>query len=253
MRGNMIFSGRLPRKVRTRVVALLLGALAVGLMGSVACSREASAPLSQQAATPAPPAQTIPAADRPPAQLAQVSDAAAALFDAAFASDWPSVIDRQQELTNAASSLPAPMPRADIASQLDTRVAWLGRHVADKQRVETMDDANAVTRAAAELSAEYQTDVPYEVKMLEDDGRQLELGIASGRIQTLTRASTDLRSTWNRIEPTVERRGRIDDARRFTDLVVQVEGARRVADYVAPTRAELTLAEQIDKAFRTAS
>jgi hypothetical protein len=249
----MIFRNRLAAKARTQVVGALLAALAIGLMGSIACSREGSAPPSHQAATPPPSPQTIPAADRPPAQLAEASDAAAAVFDAAFASDWPSAGERLQQLTDAASSLPSPMPKADIASQLDTRVAWLGRHIADKQRVETMDDANAVTRATAELSAEYQTDVPYEVKMLEYYGRQLELGIASGRIQTLTRASTDLRSTWNRIEPAIERRGRIDDARRFTDLVVQVEGARRVADYVAPTRAELTLAEQFDKAFRSAS
>jgi hypothetical protein len=47
------------------------------------------------------------------------------------------------------------------------------------------------------------------------------------------------------------RRGDIDEARRFTDIVVQLEGARRPADFVAPTRAELTEADRIVKLFRS--
>jgi hypothetical protein len=62
---------------------------------------------------------------------------------------------------------------------------------------------------------------------------------------------TDLRSTWNRIEPTIERRGHVDDARRFTDIVVQLEGAQRPADFVAPTRAALAEADHLEKLFRS--
>ena len=52
-------------------------------------------------------------------------------------------------------------------------------------------------------------------------------------------------ATWSRLQSIVERRGHIDDAKRFTDIVAQLIAARRPADYVAPTRAELAEAERI--------
>jgi hypothetical protein len=48
--------------------------------------------------------------------------------------------------------------------------------------IKTMDGANAITQIVAELSALYQPLVPFEVKMLGYYGRQIELGIASGRL-----------------------------------------------------------------------
>ena len=53
--------------------------------------------------------------------------------------------------------------------------------------------------AVAELSAEYWCTVPYQVKLLGYDGRQIEVGIAAGRMATIARASTDLEAAWNRI------------------------------------------------------
>jgi C4-dicarboxylate-specific signal transduction histidine kinase len=82
-------------------------------------------------------------------------------------------------------------------------------------------------------------------------GRQLELGIAAQKPSTLTQAAADLQSTWNRIEPTIERRGDLDDARRFSDTVAQLIGARRPADFVSPTRAALTEAARIEKLYFT--
>ena len=218
----------------------------------MACSQApSSAPPAQQTATPASRPESIPRADRPPSELSQVGESATSLFDAAVASDWDLARELIQELSHAASLLPNEMPKPDIVAQLRTRLTWLQGHVADKQRVETMDDSNAITRFAADLSAEYQTDVPYDVVMLGYYGRQLELGIAAGQVQTLTQARTDLRSTWNRVESSVERRGGIDDAKRFTDIVVQLEGAHRPGQFVAPTRAELAETDHILKVFRS--
>ncbi len=114
-----------------------------------------------------------------------------------------------------------------------------------------MGDANEITKLVADLSAEFQTQVPYEVVMLGYYGRQLELGIAAARPELLNRASTDLRSTWNRIQPEVERRDHLDETGRFTDIVVDLERASRPAEYVAPTRAELAAAERIEKLFQS--
>jgi hypothetical protein len=45
----------------------------------------------------------------------------------------------------------------------------------------------------------------------------------------------------------VDRRGQVVEAKRFADIVVQLAGARRPADYVAPTRAVLSEADRIEK------
>jgi hypothetical protein len=118
------------------------------------------------------------------------------------------------------------------------------------QRLDAMADANLVTRLVADLTAEFQTAVPYEAVMLGYYGHQLEVGIAAGQPSALAQAVADLRSTWNRIEPAIEQRGHIEEARRFTDIVVQLEGAKRPADFVAPTRAEFAEADRIVQLFR---
>ena len=66
----------------------------------------------------------------------------------------------------------------------------------------------------------------------------------------LTRAATDLRQTWNSFERTTLQRGAVDDARRFIDIVVQLEGARAPDDFVEPTRAELDAVQRLEKVFR---
>jgi len=66
----------------------------------------------------------------------------------------------------------------------------------------------------------------------------------------LRQAATDLRSMWNRTESAVEKRS-VEDARRFTDIVVTLDGARRPVDYVAPTRAALAEADHIERLFRS--
>jgi hypothetical protein len=190
-------------------------------------------------------------ADRPPAALVQIGETAASLFDAAYASDWSTANELVQALNQSASALPTALPKPDLVGQLHSLLQYVTQHVSDQQRVRTMDDANGLTRVVADLSAEFQTQVPYEAVMLGYYGRQLELGIAAQKPSTLTQAATDLQSTWNRIEPAVERRGDVDDARRFSDTVAQLIGARRPADFVSPTRAALTEAGRIEKLFHS--
>jgi hypothetical protein len=66
----------------------------------------------------------------------------------------------------------------------------------------------------------------------------------------LTRAATDLRQAWNGFEGTILQRGAVDDARRFSDIVVQLEGATAPADFAEPARAELDAVERLTKVFR---
>ena len=113
-----------------------------------------------------------------------------------------------------------------------------------------MDFANSITRIVAELSAPYQAEIPYKIVLLDYYGRQLELGLAASRPSTLKQATADLRQTWNSVEPSILRRGHVDDARRFTDIVVQLEGSQHPADFVVPVRAELAAVDRLEKIFK---
>jgi len=237
---------------------LLLVGTAVSASG---CSRPAqTAPVAAQApaapstnATQPAPADAGPsAADRPPAALVSVGEAAEGLFDAAHTSKWPTATEQLRALNDATSQLPPTLPKADLVAQLRSRIDDVRQSTAARNRVETMDFANSITRIVADLSADFQTDVPIAVVMLDYYGRQLELGIVTGRQSTLNRATADLRQQWDRLEPTIEQRGHVDEARRFTDIVVQLEGARKSADFAAPTRAELDAVDRLEMIFRPA-
>jgi hypothetical protein len=216
------------------------------------CSRPAQTPpvVTQAPAGTSANATEPPLADAPPTALVRAGESAEGVFDAAAASQWRTATEQLQALNEAASQLPPRLPKADLVAQLRTRVGDVKRSAAAHRRVETMDLANSITRIVADLSAEFQTEVPIDVVMLDYYGRQLELGIATGNQSTLTRATADLRQQWDRIEPTIERRGHVDEARRFNDIVVQLEGARRPAEFAAPTRAELEAVDRLEAIFK---
>jgi hypothetical protein len=156
-------------------------------------------------------------------------------------------------IDGSTSGLPSGLPNADLAAKLASLVTALKDRVTARERIEIMDDSNTVTRLVADVSAGFQTYVPYEAVMLGYYGRQLELGIAAARPSILMPAVADLQSTWNRLEPVILQHGQVDEARRFTDIVVQLRGAHRPADFVAPTRAELAAADRIQQLFRPRS
>jgi hypothetical protein len=191
-------------------------------------------------------AQPAPAADRPPSALLQLAESAKSVFDAAYASDWRTASEGMRAVNDAASALPTELPKPDIVGHLKAAVQYAGDGANAHDRFETMDEANTITRLAADLSAMFQTHVPYEAKMLGYYGRQLELGLVASRPSLLAQSVEALQSAWTHLEPTLERRGHVDEAKRFSDIVVQLVGASRPAQYVAPTRAELTEAERIE-------
>lgn len=193
-----------------------------------------------------------PSADRPPMALQQLHDDAVSLFDAVRAGDWTEANTELASVTEAISDLPPALPYSDVVSQLRSRVSALGRAVRARRPIASLDHANAATKLATEISDQYQTNVPFEISMLSYYGRQLELGVASQRTSVLKKATIDLRSTWHRIEPVVLQRGDIADARSFTDVVVQLDAARRPVDFGRAADAELAIASRLRRAFGSA-
>lgn len=221
-------------------------ALAATLLGAAGCSGEP--PPSPTARAAAEPGRT-PAADRPPATLRQVGYAANDLFDAAWWSDWRRADLGLQSLNEAASELPLDLPRTDLVAKLRENVEGVTNGTNQRERIGAMACANAITQIVAELSAHYEPAVSYNVKMLGYYGRQIELGIASGRPTDAARAASDLATVWDRIEPEVVRRGHAVEAERFTDLVAQLIGAERPHDFVAPVSAELAAVPRLERIF----
>jgi hypothetical protein len=188
--------------------------------------------------------------DGPPSSLVEVGDSARAIFDAARLSKWSDADVALHNMRTSAAALPTKWSTPDLAARLSSRLAEVDASVSARQRVQTMDFANGITRLTADLSTEYRLPMPYALALLDYYGRELQLGIAAGDRARLAQATADLQQTWNRFERTVLERGAIDDARRVTDSVAQLVDARAPEDFVAPTEAELAAVDHLKKMFR---
>jgi hypothetical protein len=221
-----------------------------GMLVIGGCSRGQPAPpvASQVVAAPTV-AASASVGGGPPSALTQIGESAKELFDAARTSRWNDAAASVQTLKESAATLSDTGLKPDLFTQLRSRLADLEDSEKARRRVQTMDYANSITRIVAELCAPYQPAIPYRVVLLDYYGRQLELGLAASRPSTIKQASADLRQTWNSVEPSILEHGHVEDARRFTDIVVQIEGAKRPADFVAPVRAELAEVGQLEKIF----
>jgi len=193
--------------------------------------------------------QGIAKVSAPPAALVRAGEAAENAFDAARASDWRQASSQMRMLTTALDNLPRTLGRADERARLRRRADALGDDVSARRRIAAMTAANEVTRVVADLTGQFRTAVPVQVMLLDYRGRQLEVGIAARRLSMLQQATADIRELWNGIRPDLERRGRTAEVQQFTDVVVRLEGAHRIADYVEPAEAELDAVDQLETAF----
>jgi hypothetical protein len=239
--------GRVQRFAPGRVRRFVMTCGVVSLIAVGWPNREPTqASAVESPAVPPPPA---PVENRPPLPLLDVGKTAAVLFDAARLANWSDAEAAFQDMTESATNLPASNWKPDLAKQLQSRLEEVGDALSTRQRLQTMGAANGITQLVADLSEEYQTELPYALVMLGYYGRALELGIAAGDPARLQQAVADLQQTWNRFEPIVLQRGAVDDARRFTDIVAQLDGAKTPADFVEPTRAELEAVVRLKDMF----
>jgi hypothetical protein len=229
---------------------LAIIAIVIGTIVSGGCSRHDQPPNPAQTASPkVASASMILVAEHPPAALGQIGESAEVIFDAARASKWTEAAASMQSLKKFESDLPSTGLKPDLDAKLRSRIVDLGESVKVRERARSMDFANGITHIVADLSSPYQVKIPYEMVLLDYYGRQIELGLAASQPSTLKQATADLRQTWNAVEPSILQRGHVEDARRFADIVAQLEAAKRPADFVAPVRAELAAVDQLEKIF----
>jgi hypothetical protein len=177
-----------------------------------------------------------------------IAESAAVVFDRARTLKWGEASATGQALYESAATLSVGALQPDLAARLKSRVAYLRSSVKAADRVRSMDAANSITHVVAELCSPYQDEIPYKIVLLDYYGRQLELDLVASRPSTIKRATADLRQTWRSVERSVLQHGDVDAARRFTDIVVQIDGAQH-PDLVAPVRAELAAVGRLKKIF----
>jgi hypothetical protein len=194
--------------------------------------------------------QKTPRADRPPRALVDMGNAAAYLFDAARDDRWDDATYQLQAIHTQLHDLPSSLAPADVWKLLRRRTRELGRYVGKRNKVRTMESANATARLAADLSRTFDTTVPIQVPLLAYLGRQLEVAVAGHDQARLRRAKSDLVQTWNTLRPQLDQRGKVDDVRRLTDIVVSLEGAQQPAEIERLARAELENVERIRSDFK---
>ena len=105
-------------------------------------------------------------------------------------------------MKESAEDLPATFSKPDLAARLESRLEEVGDSVATRERLQTMDFANSITRLVAELSEDYQPELPFELVLLGYDGRELQSGVVWSRCGRSRQVST-------RAAPTCDKRGTV--------------------------------------------
>src|SRR5215831_8760129 len=115
----------------------------------------------------------VPAADKRPLALSEVDDSARYLFESAREAKWMQADAQLQVLQHAFEDLPKDLQPADVTASIRTRMRELPDAVAQRDRVRTMEAANAITQSVIGLSTRFQTRVPAQIPTLAYLGRQL--------------------------------------------------------------------------------
>jgi len=186
-----------------------------------------------------------------PMALQQIGDSSVAVFDDALAGRWSDVTAELAGIDRRLAEMPADLPYPDVVARMRARLRSLTHNVAAHRTLAVLDDANAVTRLVLQIADGFEVTVPFDIAILPYYGRQLQIGALGGNFAILRRATQDLRATWTRLEPSVIERGDTALARRFTDIVVDLEGARRVSDFKRLAKAELDAAALLNQQFES--
>lgn len=189
--------------------------------------------------------------EQPPTALQQIGDSAVAMFDDTLAGKWDDVSGELKGIDQRISELPANLPFPDVVAVMHDRIRSLRQGVPAHDTLAVLNDANALTRLVTQIADGFEVTVSFEVAILPYFGRQLEIGAMSGSLIRLRQISRDLRAMWMRAEPMVLMRGDTADARRFTDIVVDLESARTPSDFKRLAKTELDAAASLSRRFES--
>jgi hypothetical protein len=115
-----------------------------------------------------------------------------------------------------------------------------------------MKIANEITQQANEMLRNYPTPAPVDVAILDYEGRKLEIGAAEKSLSSLKETTKEIRQTWNRVRPEVERRGGAAESKAFELLVAKLEGANTIPEYSRIATSILAEVDRLEAVFTRA-
>jgi hypothetical protein len=162
-------------------------------------------------------------------------------YDYVKAADWGAARASVDSLKTAVEGS-QPQDSAGHGAELRASLARLDSAVTQRSRLQGVREANHLTEIGAQLSTSHKPPVPVDVTMLDYYGRELEIGATANDNAQLSRAASAIRTTWNRLRPTVVARGGSTEATQFDKVVASVRAARTPAQYAKTA----TLLDQVD-------
>jgi hypothetical protein len=234
------------RKRLTLVVTVLAAAIVTGF-GACSSATSNQNEVAKSSATP------MPTAPTPTSSLAAVEGVGQHgenLYDLAKAGDWhkaatefTALLQSEQQLRNKMKDKSADLER------LNQALTAAGRAVEMEDRITTMREANLITLIGADLAAAFHPPVQVEVTRLDYYGRELELWSAGKNEAQLRETAEGLRRTWMTLRPLVESRGSAAEAKKFGELVSQVEAAKTPTDFGKLATPILDEVDNLEKVF----
>jgi len=173
-------------------------------------------PSTAQTTSPAPPAAevpTTPGARRLPSALEKAEDASEDVQDEIKDADWDDAAEKTRKLQMLSDSLRQAGIAAAEVSAYDSAVAALAQGVQSRDRVAAGIAANKVNRLVLGMMADYEVEVPIEVRQMKVDNRDVVYRAAAGEWGEAEKAVERMRSNYQKVQAQVAQRDANLDAR----------------------------------------
>lgn len=237
----------LKRRVAQLVVAAgILATIAVGC-GTVAQGNQGNGQPntpSTQASAPG----TTSAPPTVPKPLANAGEYAENIYDAAKVKDWKTADAKLAGLKDSVARLEGTSGVGDLGT-LQSDTAALQKAVSARDQQAALLASNKATFDAANLSTAFDNPVPVTVTKLDYYGRQVEVQAASGDTAALKKTAAEVQRTWDGVRQQVVKNGGTAEAKKFDELVAQLQQANTPSSYGKLATPILDQVDYLEKIF----
>jgi hypothetical protein len=227
--------------------------IAMAALLNLANCQKAARPEQTAATTPATATTTVatttqPALPAPAAATEEIGHDAENLYDWARASDWTKAQADLAALKTAVANLKSTGQVADLRGAEEV-LATIDKAVQARDARTLMHAANEMTRVAAEISGQFNPQVPVEVTLLDYYGRELELWPEEGNAAKWNETRSRMRETWATVRPALVAKGGNREASQFDALIAKLNGAKTAKDFAASAKPILDSVDALENVF----
>lgn len=187
-----------------------------------------------------------------PKTLIDMGEYSENIYDFTKAADWKNSEAKFNQLKSTAKRAHLDVKKENLdQSALDTTIDTLEKDIIARDRHASMREANQMTLIVINLTSSYPQSIPPEITKLDYYGRELEIWAAVNDIKKLHVIAQEMRRTWEGIRPLLEARGDITEAKKFENLIVQIEHAKSASDYSNLAKLVLEEVDNLENIFNT--